>query len=148
MSQVINETRAQAEIRAVLESWADATRKIEVDRVLSLYEPGIRAFDAIGPLQFRTVETYGPHWHACMAGVEGQMIFEHAELEIEADGSLGVASFLARCGCTDDEGKEQAGWMRGTVALRKGADGWRIYHEHYSNPFDPATLKASADLEP
>lgn len=148
MTTVTSDTRAQAEVRAVLDAWVDATQRVDVDSVLSLYEPNVRAFDAIGPLQFQGVDVYGKHWRDCMSQVHGEMVFQPEQLVIDAEGDLGLAHFLVRCGCEDSHGELQTGWMRGTVAMRKGANGWRIYHEHYSSPFDPETMKVPATLEP
>ena len=53
-----------------------------------------------------------------------------------------------RCGGTGPDGKEQTRWIRATVCLRKANGRWRIAHEHFSAPFDPASGKAIFDLEP
>jgi ketosteroid isomerase-like protein len=148
MSVVKEETRAQAEIRAVLDIWVAAVRKADVDRVLTCYAPEVRAFDAIGPLQFEGVETYAKHWRSCMSGVHGEITFEPKQINIEADGDIGFANFLVQMGCEDGDGETQEAWMRGTVCLRRTASAWRIVHEHYSNPIDPKTMKAVTELTP
>ena len=148
MTTVANDTRAQAEVRAVLDAWMEAARRTDAARILALYEPGVTAFDAIGPLQFKGAEAYGAHWRDCIDQMPGAMVFEPHEVTVEAERDLGVTHFIARCGCEDEKGELETGWIRGTMIMRRGASGWRIMHEHFSNPFDPATMKATCDLTP
>jgi ketosteroid isomerase-like protein len=148
MTTTVSETRAQAEVLAVLDAWSEATREVDVPRVLALYAPGVRAFDAVGGLEFKGIDAYGAHWRACMDGLQGQMVFELRDVTIETEGDLALAHFLARCGYVDPDGVDHSGWMRGTMALRRGAEGWRITHEHYSHPFDPETMKVETELTP
>jgi ketosteroid isomerase-like protein len=39
-------------------------------------------------------------------------------------------------------------WWRTTYGLRQMADRWLITHVHNSVPFDPASGRASLDLQP
>ncbi len=148
MALVEGQTRAQSEIREVLDIWLAAARQGDVDRVLTVYAPEVRAFDAIGKLEFRGLGDYETHWRACMSQLHDDMLFEPHDMVIEADGDIGFAHYLAECGCQDENGEMQTGWMRGTVCLKRFGTTWRIVHEHYSNPFDPKTMKVSADLKP
>ncbi|WP_286776406.1 nuclear transport factor 2 family protein, partial [Pseudomonas sp. UBA800] len=54
--------------------------------------------------------------------------------------------WLNRCGPSEDE--SQCGFMRATVAYRKEGGQWRVFHEHWSAPFDMETQKALFDLKP
>lgn len=139
---------ADAEIRQFLESWAQAARAKDIGAIMSHYLPEVRAFDAIGQLQFKGAEAYGAHWETCLTMCEGPMIIEIHELDITLRDDAAFCHYLSRCGGTGPDGKEQTGWMRATVCLRKTNGRWGIAHEHFSAPFDPASGKAIFDLEP
>lgn len=139
----------QDAIRILIDRWVQATIAGDLDTVMQSYTQDIVAFDAIGPIQCRGVDAYRAHWELCLSFMPegGDMIMEAHHLNIAQEGSLAFAHYLCRCGATDKEGKEQAGWMRATVCCRKTPDGWRIVHEHYSAPFDPETLKINDKLD-
>jgi hypothetical protein len=42
----------QSEVRALLESWSEAIRIKDIDRLMSLYSPDIVYFDLVPPLQY------------------------------------------------------------------------------------------------
>jgi ketosteroid isomerase-like protein len=148
MMMVETLSRAESEVRALLDRWVEATLALDMDRILACYDPDIRAFDAIGPLQFDGLGVYARHWKSCLEMMTGEMVFEPDQLRIELDGDLAVTHFLVRCGCAGEDGAMQTNWMRGTVCMRRHAGDWRIVHEHYSHPFDVETMKVAMDLKP
>lgn len=137
-------------IRQLVQQWADATSNSNLDAVMALYTPDVLAFDALGALQHKGTEAYRKHWEMCMSFMPpgGNMIMEPHEVAVNLGGDIAFVHYVARCGCTDDKGEEQVGWMRATVCCRRTPDGWRIAHEHYSMPFDPQTMKMAENLEP
>ena len=137
---------AEKEVRAVLDSYMDAIRATDVDRIVQHYAPDIVSYDAIAKLEFVGREAYTEHWRACMEMCE-HMVFEPQPATIAASGDVAFAYSLARCGGIGPDGKEHMGWMRGTQALRKVNGRWLIVHEHYSAPFDPISMKILEDLE-
>ncbi len=139
---------AQEEVRQSIDSWLKAVRARDTKGILSHYAPDVVAFDAIQQLQFKGVEAYGKHWEACMAMCPGDMVFDTGKLDIQAENDLAVAHGLIRCGMKDDNGQEQASWMRMTSSYRKSGGKWAIVHEHFSAPFDMRTSKALFDLDP
>lgn len=138
---------AEKEVRAVLDSYMDAFRATDVDRIVQHYAPDIVSYDAIAKLEFVGRDAYAEHWRACMEMCE-HMVFEPQPSTIAASGDVAFAFSLARCGGIGPDGKEHTGWMRGTQALRKRDGRWLIVHEHYSAPFDPISMKILEDLEP
>lgn len=140
----------EAAVRALILAWTSATCAIDLDGVMALYTTDVLAFDALGPLQHKGVAAYRKHWEMCMSYVppNGQMIMEPHEVEVTVGGDIAFAHYLARCGCVDNNGTEQTGWMRATVCYRRTTSGWRITHEHYSSPFDPQTMKIAENLQP
>ncbi|GAK45780.1 conserved protein [Tepidicaulis marinus] len=129
-------------IRALIDDWIKAAKAGDVGKIMTLYTPDIRAFDAISKLEFKGLEAYRTHWKMCMEMMPGsEMIMDLHDLEIEQSGELAFAHYLSLCGGTDEKGETQTGWMRATVCCRKTAEGWKISHEHYSSPFDPETMQ-------
>lgn len=144
----MNAATAEQEIRAVLDRWVHATCTKHLEGIMACYAPDVRAFDAIAQLQFKGAEAYRKHWEYCLGFVNGEMLFEIHDPDIVVREDIAFSYFLATCGCTDKSGKQQIGWTRGTVCLRKTDGEWRIVHEHYSMPFDPETMKILDKAEP
>lgn len=141
------QAEGEAGVRAVLEGWLAAARRRDVPAVMAHYTRDVVAYDAVLALRFEGIEAYARHWETCMQMCTGDLVFELHDVAIEAAADLAWAHFLVRCGTTTEE-DDQIGWMRGTVALRRGPDGWRIAHEHYSAPFDPVSETALCRLQP
>lgn len=139
---------AQAQIRQVMDSWAQAAQSKNVERIISHYSEDVVAYDAIGPLRFVGREAYKAHWQACMEMCAGPGMFEVHEPSFMIDGELGVAHYLFHCGGTDDKGQQQSCWMRVTQCFRKQGDTWLIAHEHFSMPCDMESGKTLSDLTP
>jgi uncharacterized protein (TIGR02246 family) len=148
MALQMTRTDDVAEIRGLLDDWVKAARAKDIDAIFAHYAPDIVAFDGIGQLQFKGRDAYRKHWEACMAMCSGPMIFEVHDLDIAAQGDLALGHYLSRCGTTGPDGKEQAGWFRVTVCWRKMNGRWKVAHEHFSAPFDPASGKVLLNLEP
>lgn len=145
-----NSQENEAAITALIQAWIDANCANDLDAVMALYAADILAFDALGPLQHKGVEAYRAHLQVCLSFVPpgGQMIMQPHDVKVTVGADIAFAHYLARCGCVDEQGRGQTGWMRATVCCRNTADGWRIVHEHYSCPFDPQTMKVAEGLEP
>ena len=130
----------QDDIRAigdVIDTWAEAAKRGDLERIFSLYTDDLVAFDAIGALSFNDLATYRSHWQQCLDMCDGEMIFEMRERCIEPAGDTALVHYLVRCGGRKPDGSEQTGQMRASVFLRRTSAGWKIRHEHYSMPFDP-----------
>lgn len=142
------QTSAEVEqVQALLDSYIDAVRALDLDRILACYAPDMVAYDAIAQLEFSGLETYRHHWKMCVDHCQN-MIFEPREPVIYASGDVAFGHYLVHCGGTGPDGKECSGWMRATFGARKQNGRWQIVHEHYSAPFDPETNKILSDAKP
>lgn len=150
MASAIDRQSDEQAIHALIDRWATAARKGDLDTVMTCYTPDIVAFDALMAFQCRGVDEYYEHWKKCVAMLQpGQtMILEVHHPAVEVGGDAAFVHYLSRCGGCNEKGEEQVGWMRATVCCRRTDEGWRIAHEHYSAPFDPESLKAVFDFEP
>lgn len=135
------------EVRDLLDSYFDAVRASDLDRIVRHYAPEVVAYDAIAQLEFSGLESYKAHWKACLEMCQ-HTVFEPRQPTIAASGDLAVAHCLIRCGGTGPDGKEQTGWVRSTIAARELNGRWSIIHEHYSVPFDPMSGKILGEIEP
>lgn len=141
--------QAASEVTALVERWAAASRTADLEVIMGCYAEDVRAFDAIGPLQFDGWKPYADHWAYCMQFMAGgQMIFNPHDIRVEADGDVAFAHLLIECGCENAQGEMESGWTRGTMGCRKFGGSWKIMHDHFSAPFDPETGKAALDLKP
>lgn len=138
-----NETTIQKRI----EAWAEAVKSQDISRLSEYYAPGTRVFDAVSPLQVRGRDTYMEHWQKCLSNCK-LSIFKIDEMVIEADENVAACCFLNYCGGIDDNGKEEACWLRATQIYRKIEDDWLIIHEHFSVPFDMKTGETCFGLKP
>ncbi len=141
------QVRDHAAITDLFARWADANRSKDIDAIIALYSPDICAYDAVAPLQFKDISDYRAHWEKCMPK-DADMIIEMQTPVIRVSGHLGVAHFLIRCGIRDNDGGEQASWMRASFHLEKHDGQWRIMHKHFSVPFDFDSGEARFGLEP
>ena len=147
MKAAVQELTAETEVRALLDSYLDAIRALDLDRIVAHYAPEIVAYDAIAQLEFVGVDSYRAHWKMCLVCCQS-MIFEPREPAVGACGDVAFGHYLMRCGGTGPDGREQVSWMRATFAARKHGVRWLFVHEHYSMPFDPMTNKVMGDLNP
>ncbi|MGH7932827.1 MAG: YybH family protein [Candidatus Binataceae bacterium] len=72
---------------------------------------------------------------------------EFLELDVVADGKLGVANSIQHFTWTGKDGKPMEGNFRVTDSLHKVGGKWKIFHSHISVPVDPATGKAVMDAK-
>jgi ketosteroid isomerase-like protein len=140
---------SEQQIREILAGWSVAIEAKDLSRVMAIYAPHIRSFDAIQKLQFRGVEVYRAHWENCMSHCGGgPSVFQMAQLEVEANADLAFSHALIQCGGTNEQGEVQGCWMRTTQCWRKTAGQWQVVHEHFSVPFDMVSNEAMFSLQP
>ncbi|HBV00754.1 YybH family protein [Thalassospira lucentensis] len=141
------QSQDQAAIADIFARWAEANRTKDIDAIIALYSEDICSYDAVGPLQFNGITEYRAHWEKCLPK-NAEMVVEMQTPVIRVSGHLGVARFLIRCGMRQEDGTEQASWMRASYHLEKQGGHWRIAHEHFSVPFDFDNSAAQFGLEP
>lgn len=148
MVEAVARTREpETEVHALLDSYFDAVRASDLDRITAHYAPDIIAYDAAWQLEFSGIAPYRAHWKTCLDMCR-HTIFEPRAPVIAASGDVAFAHCLLHCGGVDPDGEEQSGWVRATYALRKRNARWFIVHEHYSVPFEPESGKALHALQP
>jgi PhnB protein len=141
---------SEAEIRALIDSHANALRAKDAKAVLSHYAPGVMTFDLAPPLMHAGSEADGvkalESWFATWQGPLG---CETRDFSITTEGDLALGYGFVRIHGTKVGGERNDLWARQTLGLRRIAGAWKIMHEHTSVPFYmDGSYKAAIDLKP
>jgi ketosteroid isomerase-like protein len=121
------------QVRAVLQAWADNTRHGNDDEILARHDPDALIYDVLAPLRHRGAAAYRATWDAWRPRDVTDAVFEFEDLQVTAGEDLAHATALVRCGGTTPAGRFDD-IVRATFCLSRGADGWRIVHQHLSKP--------------
>ncbi|HET6763914.1 MAG TPA: SgcJ/EcaC family oxidoreductase [Longimicrobiaceae bacterium] len=139
---------AEAEIRALIEARVQAVRGKDVDGATAYFSADVVSFDVVGPL-YRDgaagVRERAAEWFGSFDGPIGYQV---GEVHVTAGDDVAFAHYLYRVSATLKAGGSVEMWVRTTLCCARRSGGWEIVHEHQSVPFDPATGRASLDLEP
>ena len=123
-----------AQIRQVIEQWADATRSGRQDEVLSNHAPDALIFDVMPPLQYEGTAAYRKSWEEWQPENVDAGRFDLHKLQVTAGQDIGFAHALIHCGGTQPDGTTFEDWVRTTFCLRKRDGRWQIAHQHTSLP--------------
>jgi ketosteroid isomerase-like protein len=138
----------QSEVRALLDSWSEAGRIKDIDRLMSLYSPDITYFDVVPPLQYTGSAAVRRNFLRFFDGWKSAIGMEIRDLNILASGDVAAAYMLIRTSGTLKNGQEVGYWVRATVCCQRSNHRWLITHEHISLPVDPGSRSAAMDLVP
>ena len=115
-------------IKHIIDDWADAICKGDMDRVLRHRVPGIVMFDVPEPIQVKGLDAYRATWNLFFDhNPPGPDRFRISELNIVAGENVGFANGLLTIG----GGQARC---RLTLGFRKYGLDWRVLHEHHSMP--------------
>jgi ketosteroid isomerase-like protein len=137
----------QSEVRALLESWSEAARRKDIDRLMSLYSPDIVYFDVVPPLQFIGSAEVRKNFLRWFESYKSSIGLELHDLSMVASADVAAAHVLVRVSGTLNDGHVAGYWVRATVCCRRSDHGWLITHEHVSLPVDLRSGRALMDRE-
>ncbi|QPF87656.1 nuclear transport factor 2 family protein [Bradyrhizobium genosp. L] len=120
---------AEAQIKALIETWADAVRRHDYAGVLAHHDKDIVMFDVPPPFQSRGLAEYRKTWDLFFGCQKAPYAFDVEDLAITAGNDVAFAVAVMRCGPPQDTFQ-----FRLTIGLRKIDGEWRIVHEHHSVP--------------
>jgi len=140
----------EAQIRTVIDNWANAMRAKNADGVVSQYAPDSVKFILAPPLQYTRDNPFDKKglekWFSSFQGPIG---YEIRELNITTGDDVAFCYSLNRMMATTTQGAKVDLWFRETLGFRKIAGKWTITHEHSSVPFYmDGSYKAAVDLNP
>ncbi len=125
---------AEAQIRALLHQWAEATRTGRQDEVLARHAPDVLVYDVLPPLQYDGADAYRRSWDEWQPETAGPGVFALHDLRVTAGADVAFAHGLLHCGYTTPDGRAVEDRVRATFCLRKAPDGWVVAHQHISMP--------------
>lgn len=121
------------EIHTLIERWAEAVHRGDLDAVLADHADDIVMFDVPPPHRgVRGLDAYAATWPDFFAWQAAGAVFELVELEVTAGADVAVAHALLRCGTPDDLARRPDALLRLTVGLRRKDGRWIVHHEHHS----------------
>ncbi|MEV0821663.1 YybH family protein [Nonomuraea rubra] len=136
-------TSSDSDIRALLDTRVEACQDKDIDRLMSLYSPGIVYYDVVPPLQFVGTEEVRRNFVRWFDEYDGPISLETHDLTIATDADVAFVNMLHLDSGTRKNGLPISIWVRSTVCCRRSGGGtWSITHEHISVPFNPENLQA------
>ena len=126
-----------ADIRAVLESWAESTRQGRLDDVLTQHAGDAVIYDVLPPLRYEGAAAYRASWDDWQPDIQSGGEFALEDLQVQADDQCGYAFGLIRCGDTYPDGRKLSDLVRATFCLKKIDGKWTVTHQHISKPYAP-----------
>lgn len=129
MSTIIRQSAEEAIL-----SWEAAVARRDLDAVMAAYAEPLLIFDVVGPLQRMGLDTYRKAWREEFFPWHGDAgKFELDQLSVHAADDIAFATALIDCAGTEN-GRAVAYTLRLTLGLKRTSAGWRIVHEHSSEP--------------
>ena len=140
----------EAQIRALIDNWANALRAKNADGVVSQYAPDSIKFILAPPLQYTRDNPFDKKglqdWFSSFQGAIG---YEIRDLSITTGDDVAFSHSLNRMMTTTTGGAKVDLWFRATLDFRKIDGKWTISIEHSSVPFYmDGSFKAAIDLKP
>ncbi|MBF0235015.1 MAG: nuclear transport factor 2 family protein [Desulfamplus sp.] len=129
-------TKADSEVRTVLEEWAAATRQGRRDEVLKNHSAKLVIFDVLPPMKYESAESYRRSWDEWQPDTQGEAVFDLENLTITAGNDIAFAHSFIRCGGTLPDGRTFQDLVRATFCLRKVNGSWVVEHQHVSKPYE------------
>jgi uncharacterized protein (TIGR02246 family) len=122
-------------IRALIEKWAEAVHRGDMQGVLVDHSEDIVMFDVPPPNDgVRGLDAYRETWPPFFRWQEQGASFEIVSLDVVSGGDVAYAYALLRCGSREELEKDPDNRLRLTIGLRKEGGRWVVAHEHHSFP--------------
>ncbi|MFF3909273.1 nuclear transport factor 2 family protein [Streptomyces sp. NPDC001848] len=133
-------------IRALVEQWAAAVHRGDMDGVLADHADDIVMFDVPPPYQgVRGVQAYRGTWPPFFDWQARGACFEIETIDVTAGTDVAFVHALLRCGTPQQLAENPEMRLRLTLGLRKEQDRWVVAHEHHSFPYVDAPEDTTAD---
>lgn len=139
---------SEAEIRAIIEARAKAVHDGDVDAMMADVADDVMIFDVVDPLRREGSASSRQRAIEWLATYDGPITWENRDVHVAVDGDVAFSHALSRVTGTLKTGAQIDMWLRTTLGLRRIGGRWQIIHDHGSEPFDPASGKASLGLKP
>ena len=125
----------EADIRQLIERWAEAVHAGDLEVVLKDHAEDIVMFDVPPPYEgLRGLAAYRDSWPPFFTWQRQGGSFEIESLEVTAGDDVAFAYALLRCGTPEDLTANPENRLRLTIGLRRDGGRWVVTHEHHSFP--------------
>ncbi|UCI07580.1 YybH family protein [Mesorhizobium sp. B1-1-8] len=121
------------EVRGLIERWAEAVRRKDMDGILRHHAADFVMFDVPPPLQSRGIEAYRDTWPLFFGASPPTPVFDIVDLKITAGADVAFAIALMRCVEAKATGPSDLDF-RLTICFEKVDGQWTFMHEHHSVP--------------
>ncbi|MBS1504847.1 MAG: nuclear transport factor 2 family protein [Bacteroidetes bacterium] len=138
----------KAIIREQIDDFVKAFRTRDLNLMMSLYAPGMVAFDIVPPLQDMGADTYRNTWEKTFKQFYGPINIETRDLKMVTGDHVAFSYMLVHVRAAMVNGQKVDFWERMTLGFQKVNGKWLIMHEHVSVPAELATGKAALNLKP
>ena len=126
-------TTDEQDIRGLIERWAAAVHRGDLDGVLADHATDIVMFDVPPPYQgVRGIAAYQQTWPEFFRWQAGGASFAVESLDVTAGNDVAYAYALLRCGKPQELADKPESRLRLTLGLRKQDGRWVVAHEHHS----------------
>ncbi len=123
----------EQEIGALVEGWAAAVHRGDLDAVLERHADDIVMFDVPPPEDgARGIEAYTATWPPFLEFQAAGGTFDILELDVTPGVDVAYAWALLRCGQPAENAERPDRRLRLTLGLRREGDRWVVAHEHHS----------------
>jgi len=134
MTQQPAESPDEAAFRRLIESWAAAVRRQDIDAILQHHSADFVMFDVPPPFQSTGLDAYRATWDTFYSWSSNPIPFDFTSMRISAGGEVAFVVATMRCAEPGPDGRPIPLDFRLTIGLRKIAGQWTITHEHHSVP--------------
>jgi uncharacterized protein (TIGR02246 family) len=124
----------QAAIRGLIESWAAAVRRRDIEAILQNHSPDFVMFDVPPPFEIRGLEAYRKSWDLFYSWSDEPIPFDIHTLNITAGADVAFAVATMGCAEPGPDGGAKPLDFRLTIGLRRIDGCWIVTHEHHSVP--------------
>jgi uncharacterized protein (TIGR02246 family) len=123
----------EAQIRTLIEKWAEAVHAGDMDGVLRDHADDIVMFDVPPPHEgVRGIDAYRKTWPPFFDWQARGASFEVVALDVTAGEDVAYAHALLLCGTPQELADTPESRLRLTIGLRKEHGQWIVAHEHHS----------------
>jgi uncharacterized protein (TIGR02246 family) len=123
----------EQQIRSLVERWAVAVHRGDMDGVLVDHAQDIVMFDVPPPYEgVRGIEAYRGTWPGFFEWQARGASFELVALEVSAGEDVAYVHALLRCDTPEGLAEKPEKRLRLTLGLRKEHRRWTVAHEHHS----------------
>jgi uncharacterized protein (TIGR02246 family) len=138
----------EAHIRQQVDKIIEGLRAKDLDGLKQLYATDVVSFDVEPPLQHVGIEAKLKNWARVFALLQN-VSYEVRNLTLTVGDEVAFGHGFGRLSGTLNNGSATSGmWVRVTFCFRKFDGNWLIAHDQVSVPFDMASGKGVADLDP